>query len=322
MRAPGFWQDGGLTAWVLTPAGWVYGMIGALRLAASRPHIAGRPVICVGNLVAGGQGKTPVALAIADRLAARDTQPWFLTRGYGGTLTGPVRVDSGLHDATLVGDEALLLAKAAPTVLGRDRISGAALAVTGGADAIIMDDGFQNPSLHKDLSLLVVDGGTGYGNRRLIPAGPLREPIRRGIARADAVVMIGADVTGAAACLPPNLPVIAAELAPGPTALALAGRRVIAFAGIGRPEKFFETLERVGAEIVARQSFADHHPYRPAELDALTESARRQDAILVTTAKDAVRLPPEMRARVIVVGVTLRTLDPGAIDRLLDRVLT
>jgi tetraacyldisaccharide 4'-kinase len=278
-------------------------------------------VICVGNLTVGGAGKTPVALALAERLLARGERPHFVTRGYGGRARGPLRVDIGRHDSALVGDEALLLAAVAPTWVARDRLAGAYAAAGAGAGLVILDDGFQNPRLRPDVAVLVIDGSSGFGNGRLLPAGPLREPVADGLSRASAVVRIGADRVGIDRLLPADLPCLAAELRPAAPAPALAGRRVLAFAGIARPEKLFTTLRTAGAELVACEAFADHHRYRRAEIERLLARAAREEALCVTTSKDAVRLPADLRPRVAVLPVALAWQQPAALDRLLDLAL-
>jgi tetraacyldisaccharide 4'-kinase len=319
MRTPAFWyRPPGIAARLLAPVGAVWDAVGRRRLAAGRPAAVGVPVVCVGNLVAGGAGKTPVALALAAALAGHGVQ--FLTRGYGGSEAGPLRVDPDRHDWTLVGDEALLLASHAPTWVARDRVAGARAAAADGAGIVVMDDGFQNPGLAKDLSLLVVDGAAGFGNGRLIPAGPLRERIEAGLARADAVVVLGDDRAGVAARLPAGLPRLAARLEPSPESRQLRGVRVLPFAGIGRPEKFFATCAGLGAAVVGTAAFPDHHPYRPEEIMAVVERAAALGAVPVTTAKDFVRLPADARPMVRVVSVSVAWADPGALALLLDRL--
>jgi tetraacyldisaccharide 4'-kinase len=221
------------------------------------------------------------------------------------------------HAAADVGDEPLLLARVAPAWVARDRAAGAAAAVAAGAAVIVMDDGFQNPGLEKDLSLLVADGGYGFGNGRVMPAGPLREPLAAGFARADAVALIGTDQRGVAEMLPPTLPLLRAVLAP--VAAALAGRRVLAFAGIARPEKFFATLQAMGCVLAGQRAFADHHAYGEAEVATLIEDARHADAVPVTTEKDAVRLPLALRAGIETLPVAIRWREEAAVDRFLAR---
>jgi tetraacyldisaccharide 4'-kinase len=328
MRAPDFWSEPGALARILAPFGAAVDLAGGLRRALARPVACGLPVVCVGNLVAGGAGKTPVARALAWRLAARGASARFLTRGYGGRASGPLRVDPARHDALEVGDEALLLAADAPTWLARDRAAGArAIARDGlrdgphdGPGVIVMDDGFQNPSIAKDLALLVIDGGYGLGNEKVMPAGPLRETLARGLARADAVVILGEDRKHVARRLGRGLPVLEAKLVPSPDAPDLAGRKVLAFAGIGRPEKFFATLAELGAELAETRAFPDHHPYRPAEIEALVARGRALGALPVTTEKDRVRLPADLARQVEVLPVEVAWRDPEALERLLARL--
>lgn len=316
--APAFWAAGHPSPWpvLLAPAAALYGLGNRLKHSLARPEDCGLPVISVGNLVAGGAGKTPTALALARLLAAEGRRPHLLTRGYGGRLAGPVQVDPQKHDAAAVGDEALLLAAAAPTWVSRNRPAGARAARAAGAGCVIADDAHQTWALARRLSLLVFDGGYGIGNGHLLPAGPLREPVVEGLARADAAIVIGA----ATAPLPDfgALPVFAAVLAPdAEDAARLRGRRVLAFAGIGRPEKFFATLEQLGAEVVQRQVFADHAPYAPDTVMRLAETAQQQNALPVTTAKDHVRLPAEARAMIDCLRVELRFAAPDTVGSFL-----
>ena len=318
MRAPEFWSRNGALPTLLAPLGLGYGLGTRLRRALVRPVKLPVPVICVGNLVAGGAGKTPVALACL--AALKDRGAHALTRGYGGTAAGPLRVEPNRHEAALVGDEALLLARAAPTWVARDRAAGAQAAVKAGARAIFIVDGFQNPALVKDLSLLVVDGAYGFGNGRLIPAGPLRETLPDGLARADAVILLGADEAGLAERLGTGLPLLRAELAPGAEAAELKGQKIFAFAGIARPEKFFRTLREAGAELAETRGFPDHHPYGAREAEGLLARAETLGARAVTTEKDAVRLPAGLRARFMVLPVTVAWRDADTLSALLDRI--
>jgi tetraacyldisaccharide 4'-kinase len=288
------------------------------------PQTAGAPVVCIGNLVAGGAGKTPTAICVMEMLAARGLAVHALSRGHGGTVRGPHRVDPRRDTAMAVGDEPLLLAAFAPTWVARDRVAGARAAVEAGAQVVVMDDGFQNPALAKTLSLLVVDAAQGFGNGRCIPAGPLRETVAEGLARADAVVLIGsADDAGRTMARWPALsalPVLRGRLEPLATGLPLADADVVAFAGIGRPEKFFATLRASGAKVLAAHAFPDHAAYAPKVLRRLLAEARARDAMLVTTEKDAVRLPPAFRAEVMALPVRLRLEEPAALAALLDRL--
>ncbi len=319
MRAPDFWSGEGASLWprLLAPISAIYAAATARRMARPGARVP-VPVICVGNATAGGAGKTTVALDLGRRLALRGINAHFLLRGYGGKLKGPVRVDTALHDSRAVGDEALLLAAERPTWVAADRGAGGQAAVQGGAQAIVMDDGLQNPTLLKDLSLLVVDGGTGFGNGRVIPGGPLREPVVQAASRCQAAVLIGADETGALAQLPPGLPVLRANLVAGPEAALLAGQPVFAFCGIANPRKFFSTLQEAGAVLAGRQAYADHYPYDDVDLRELLDQAEALRAIPVTTRKDWVRIPTAFRARVTVVTVRLEWEEPAAIEALLD----
>ena len=298
---------------LLSPLSAIGAAITARRVA--RPGWrAPVPVICCGNVTVGGAGKTTLVLDLAQRLKARGCAVHILLRGYGGRSRGTHRV-APEDTAEAVGDEALLLAAVAPTWTGADRAASARAAVAAGATVLLMDDGLQNPSLHKDLSLLVVDGATGFGNGRVLPAGPLREPVAVGAARCQAAVVIGAGRS-----LPVPLPVLRATLVQGPEIAGLRGKRVLAFAGIAYPDKFFAPLTAAGSEVVRAVPFPDHHPYSGRELDGLLVEADRLNAILVTTPKDAVRLPAEIRDRVQVVGVGLAWDDEAAVGGLLDGV--
>jgi tetraacyldisaccharide 4'-kinase len=293
MREPPFWwRQDGLAAAMLAPFAAVYGAVAARRLAQPGAKAA-VPVVCIGNPTVGGAGKTPAVLTVARMLAADGEKPVFLTRGYGGRLAGPVRVDPLQHRAADVGDEPLLLARVAPTIVARDRVAGAQAAVAAGATVIVMDEGFQNPSLAKDFSVLVVDAKRGVGNRRVIPAGPLRAPLGAQLDRAQALIVVGeGDATGVSGeARQRALPVFGARLAPDAAFIAsLAGHRVLAFAGIGDPEKFFATLRTVGVVVSAARGFDDHHRYTRADAQALCAQAQREGLSLVTTEKDLARM--------------------------------
>lgn len=312
MRAPDFWDRDGAAARLLSPLGALYGFTVAWKASHAKPFRAQAKVISVGNLTAGGSGKTPVALAIGTRLRQKGRNVFFLTRGYGGSERGPLEVAP--HDtAERVGDEALLLSKLAWTVVAKDRAQGAALAVSQGADTIVMDDGHQNFALAKDLALVVVDGESGFGNGRMIPAGPLRESVARGLKRAHAVIVMGdgsPDLQGFKG------PLLRAHLAPESD--SLKGKRVFAFAGIGRPEKFLASLERAGAVVSGHRFFADHHPFRPGEMAQLR--AQAGDAALVTTQKDYVRLSERERDGILVLKVRAQFEDEAALDALLTSI--
>jgi tetraacyldisaccharide 4'-kinase len=323
MRAPRFWSNPperpGLLARLLAPLAWLWALAARRRLRGPSERL-GVPVVCVGNLTAGGAGKTPTVIALLERLRSRGLAAHVVTRGHGGSLAGPVRVDERRHRAAEVGDEPLLLAAFAPVWVGRDRAAAGRAAAAAGADVIVMDDGFQNPSLAKDLSIVVVDAGFGFGNGRVMPAGPLREPVAAGLARADLLLVIGPAAERAAfrARWPLSLPVAEGALEPLPTGMDWAGLRAVAFAGIGRPEKFFASLRALGVELAAAHGFADHAPYGRAILARLEAEARAKHAQLVTTEKDAVRLPPGFRPKVLVLPVRLALADWTPVDAALD----
>jgi tetraacyldisaccharide 4'-kinase len=317
VRAPDFWRRRTITSALLWPFGLAYDLAGRARQALVTPWQAPVPVLCVGNLVAGGAGKTPVALALGAHFRGRGRAVHFLTRGYRGRLAGPVRVDPATHGSRDVGDEPLLLAAMAPTWVARDRRRGAEAAAAAGAELLVMDDGLQNPAIAKTFSLLVIDGGYGFGNGRVMPSGPLREAIDRGLGRVQAAVLVGDDRTGVTKRLPEALPVLRARLMPDPAALALAGKPVVAFAGIGRPEKFFETLVEMGCTLVEALPYPDHHDFSPEDVMLACEIAAAKGAVVVTTMKDYVRLPSDARAMVQPVPVSLEWEDPAALARLL-----
>lgn len=323
MRAPDFWYSDAneSVAFVLKPLGWLYGFVGRTRAAMTVPFRAGVPVICVGNLTAGGTGKTPLAIAIGERLKAKGLKVAFLSRGYGAEVPGAMVVDAAEDTAAEVGDEPLMLAQHAMTVVSPDRPAGARLAVSRGAQVIVMDDGFQNPSLAKDLSFVVVDAAKGFGNGCLIPAGPLRERVEDGLARADAVIVMG---TGHI-FLPVEKPILRASLEPLPEERArLKNKRVVAFAGIGEPKKFFATVEDCGAIITSRFEYADHYAYSEDDLADLREIAARQDAMLLTTEKDLLRLDADVREGIgcLKVAAKFEPESSTQIDKLIEQCLT
>jgi tetraacyldisaccharide 4'-kinase len=317
MIPPEFWRRDCWQARALAPLGWLYALGGAARLRFGTSFDANVPTICVGNLTLGGAGKTPTVLALAERLRARGRRLGILSRGHGGSAAGPLRVDPAAHDAALVGDEPLLLARAAPTWVAKKRAQAAYAALAEDIDCLLLDDGFQSPALRKTLSLVVIDGGAGVGNGRVFPAGPLREPVARGLARARAIVLVGEDETGFERAHGAGRTILRARLEP--ESRALAGARVYAFAGIGRPGKFFASLRALGCEIAGAREFSDHHPYTRAELDALQDAAGQ--ARLVTTEKDLARVPADLRARFETLKVRLAFDDPQALDAILAEAL-
>ncbi|MGC6484290.1 MAG: tetraacyldisaccharide 4'-kinase [Candidatus Puniceispirillales bacterium] len=318
-RAPSFWQNDSLTAQLLTPLSLVWRLAARLRQATTTTFRADCPVICIGNIMSGGTGKTPIAAAVAAAARTRGWQPVILTRGYGGSSPGPLTVDT-TTTAAEAGDEALWLAQTCPVVISRDRARGARhIMATGLGDLIIMDDGMQNPGLHQDRLLVVFGGRTGLMNGRVIPAGPLREPLPSGLARADAVAISGDDSTGITrriTSLHPGLAVAAVPRRLDPESLALIGKSpVIAFAGIGDNDGFFTMLEAAGIQLLGKTGFADHHPYTAAEIGHLRENADRQEAVLVTTEKDKARLGKDGD------GIIAVRLVVDLPDLLLDKIL-
>ncbi len=306
MREPAFWWQPGRGT-LLSPLAAIYGAAAWLRMQ-SQGRRAGVPVICLGNLTVGGAGKTPAALAVAHLLLAAHEVPFFLSRGYGGRLVGPIRVNPAVHSAVDVGDEPLMLTRLAPTIVARNRVAGAKFAQFAGASIIVMDDGFQNPSLAKDLAIVLVDGTRGIGNGRVIPAGPLRAPLQIQIARAQALVVVGPPA-GAAAVVDAarrcGVAVFHGRLEPDRKVVAALGRRkVLAFAGIGNPEKFFATLAEAGVAVAERSSFADHHRYTAAEAQALVARAEAASLVLLTTEKDLARLAGDPHAAALAARAT------------------
>lgn len=329
MRPPAFWSEdagrssGALTRALLSPLGWVYAALTARRIASTTPAPAPVPVICVGNLTVGGTGKTPVALTLLDAAARLGRKPAALSRGHGGQVKRPARVEPKIHSAWDVGDEPLLLARSAPAYIDRGRVHGARLAASDGADLIIMDDGHQNPYLEKTLSIVVVDAETGWGPGTVIPAGPLREPVEAGLARADAVIVMTRDDRaepdyGRLGLDELKIPVLKAWLEPD---AAPPPGPLLAFAGIGRPQKFYDALSAWGGELAEVTSFPDHHVFTRTDIERLADLAEAHEARLITTEKDWVRLPGDVQANVTPWPVRARFAEPARLDALIEQAV-
>lgn len=326
MRAPGFWWRApdrpGLLPRLLAPLGWIYaaGTARRLRQPGYTPPV---PVICVGNLTAGGAGKTPTVIALVERLSARGRKVHVVSRGYGGSLEGPVRVEEARHKADQVGDEPLLLSAFAPVWVAKDRAAGVRAAEAAGAQVVLLDDGFQNPAVKPTLGLVVVNAARGFGNGRCIPAGPLREPVATGLARADLVLTIGdsADQAQFDATWGPVMPPrLRGRLQPLQMGMDWKDERVLAFAGIADPSRFFATLRAEGAEVLRSEALGDHETLSETLLRRLESEAAAAGAQLVTTEKDAARLPPSWRSKVLTLVVRLKLEDWSPLDAALDRL--
>lgn len=329
-EAPEFWwHRRHFAGWALAPVGFVYGAIAGARMA--RPGAdAGLPVVCIGNFVMGGAGKTPVAIAVAEACRRVGRKPAFLTRGYGGSEQGPLLVQEKNQTPEQVGDEPLLLARVAPTVVAADRVAGARLIAELGHDIVVMDDGFQNPSIRKDLALVVVDGGAGVGNGWPFPAGPLRAPLAAQLRAADAVIRLGDGEPGQTVvrrAARAGVPVLTADYEPVRKRGFKSGE-FLAFAGIGRPQKFYETLEKAGVTVELTMDFPDHHPYTDEDCRTLLDLAQSQGLVPITTEKDWVRIAGldgagrELSEIAQQFPVIVRFDEEGRLDRMISAMLS
>lgn len=330
-KTPAFWyRDPETTSpplleKILAPASWLYRAGFEIHQRSSTAQTSEIPIVCIGNLNAGGTGKTPTALALMQMIKTYSLarNPFFLLRGYGGGQRGPLLVDPKIHDAWDTGDEALILAGKAPTIVSADRNLGAELALRKGADLILMDDGLQNPTIRKDIKIIVINGEMGFGNGRMIPAGPLREPLGRGLAGADAFILIGEDKRGVLSLLPRDKPVIQAYLINEPQQAPLPDKFYLAFAGLGYPEKFFTFLrEDMGLNVVETVTFPDHYPYNSYDLETLRDKALRIGAELITTQKDYLRLPKHEGFTVHSVPVRMNFQDESGLAAFLQSRLS
>ncbi|MEM9043197.1 MAG: tetraacyldisaccharide 4'-kinase [Pseudomonadota bacterium] len=324
MRAPAFWfLSPGILVWFLAPLSWIWRFGTTLRRIKASPKPNPVPVICIGNLTVGGAGKTPTVAAIAMRLSRQGRKVAVVSRGYGGKIEGPHQVGAASDLASDVGDEPLLLAQMTTVWVARDRSQGVRSAAAAGAEVVLLDDGYQNPNVVKDASVLVVDAEQGFGNGHVLPAGPLREPVEGGIDRADHVILIGnPDQRSRAVTQWPLLRnAHSARLMPLQTGIDLSGQSVVAFAGIGRPQKFFDTLNEMGAQIVQAHAFADHHVYSDWVIARMLREAQAAGAMLVTTEKDAIKLPEHLRRDILALPVRLDLDDWSSLDRFIDDLL-
>lgn len=320
IKPPSFWYRTGeqappLAEKAIAPLSRLYLAGHKMRQSKGKREKISIPVLCLGNLNAGGAGKTPAALALMKIIRENELakNPFFLSRGYGGREKGPMRVDPGIHAARDAGDEPLLLAAQAPAVIARDRAAGAHLAVRRGADMIVMDDGLQNPDLEQDVKIAVIDGEMGFGNGKILPAGPLREPLETGLRKADAFILIGEDRRGTVALLPPDKPLFRAATEAADAAFDKS-KEYVAFSGIGHPNKFFALLKARGFKVTKELPYPDHYAYGASDLKKLSSLAQAHDAALITTEKDFVRLKTQDCAGISVLRIALKFEDEKAVE--------
>lgn len=320
IKTPEFWNNKGVASTALLPLAAIWAKATHLRDRLAKQVSADLPVICIGNLTAGGTGKTPLVSLLYDQLIEAGKSPVIMSRGYGGSQKGPLWVDGMLHTAADCGDEPLMLAEGRDVIIGRDRVLAAqAISNRGIHDIILMDDGLQHPYLAKDMTIGVFDGSAGIGNGRLLPAGPMRVAFDDGIASLDIAFINGDDEHDLTKAIDGRVPIMTGNVVADPTIIAdLGDAPLLAFAGIGRPQRFFRTIEKVGGNIVQSLAFADHHPYTQSDLTRLQEDSIRLGASLITTQKDWIRLPSEWRERISFLPITMQT---DAIDELLGQIM-
>ena len=329
LKTPSFWYRGAqqtpqVAEILLTPFSKLYGLGYSIHRKLKTPYKANIPVICIGNISAGGTGKTPTAIALLKTVKASGLakNPFFLIRGYGGAEKGPMSVNLGKHTAWDVGDEALILAKHAPTVVGGDRAASAKHAENEGADMLILDDGLQNPGIFKDLSLVVINGEMGFGNLKPLPAGPLRQPLDEGLKLADAFIIIGDDQRNVGDLLPKDKPVLHANLCPGADGTFDKTKPYMAFAGLGYPAKFFKFIrEKLGLNLIETIAFSDHHPYIEDDIRRLKTKAQDLGATLITTEKDFLRIPLSENDDIEIVPVDMRFKDEDTLTALIKETI-
>ncbi|PPR64298.1 MAG: Tetraacyldisaccharide 4'-kinase [Alphaproteobacteria bacterium MarineAlpha3_Bin7] len=324
MKQPNFWyfDEPNLLAKLLYPVSIIFFLLGRISQLFVKPWKAPIPVICIGNLVVGGSGKTPTAIALAAVLKSKGWKPHFLTRGYGGTTTEPLLVNIENHSSDIVGDEALLLAEISPTWVSSNRTKSAKLAIENGANILILDDGFQNASIQKDLSILVIDGEVGFGNKYLLPAGPLRENIAKGLKRSNAALILGNDTKMITDHILKHkgkeFPMLGGSIEPAGIKPQFFEKKFVAFSGIGRPKKFFDTLDKIGLDIIRTFSFDDHHPYSRDELINLSTYAERHGAELITTSKDRRRINANIKLAINELPIYIKWRKTSELDKFLD----
>jgi tetraacyldisaccharide 4'-kinase len=320
IKTPEFWNNKGVASTALLPLATIWATATHLRDRLAKQVSADLSVICIGNLTAGGTGKTPLVSLLYDQLTEAAKSPVIMSRGYGGSQKGPLWVDGMLHTAADCGDEPLMLAEGRDVIIGRDRVLAAqAISNRGIHDIILMDDGLQHPYLAKDMTIGVFDGSAGIGNGRLLPAGPMRVAFDDGVASLDIAFINGDDEHDLTKAINGRVPIMTGNVVADPTIIAdLGDAPLLAFAGIGRPQRFFRTIEKVGGNLVQSLAFADHHPYTQSDLTRLQEDAIRLGASLITTQKDWIRLPTEWRERISFLPITMQT---DAIDELLGQIM-